>query len=187
MRRRTTQIFAFSFLLVLVLAAAGCGSKKSATTTTTTTATTTEAAATTTTTTAAATTTTAATTPAVTGLGALGSSANCQSLENLGTAFASAFQGANGDVAKEAALLKQFADKTPADIRPDFETLATAFNQIAADLKGVDLSGGKTPDSATLAKLATLSTQFTGAKFTQAAANISAWAQKNCGVKVPTG
>ncbi len=182
MRRRTTQIFAFSFVLVLVLAAAGCGSKKSSTTTTTTT--TTEAAATTTTTAAAAT-TTGATTPS--GLGALGSSANCQSLENLGTAFASAFQGANGDVAKEAALLKQFADKTPSDIRPDFETLATAFDQIAADLKGVNLSSGQTPDAATLAKLATLSTQFSGAKFSQAAANISAWAQKNCGVKTPTG
>ncbi len=179
MRRRTTRIFAFSFLLVLVLAAAGCGSKKSVTTTTTTTATSTEAAATTTTT--AGTTTTAA------GLGSLGSSANCQQLENLGSAFASAFQGANGDVAKEAALLKAFADKTPPDIRPDFETLASAFDQIASDLKGVDLSGGKTPDAATLAKLATLSTQFTGAKFKQAAANISAWAQKNCGISTPSG
>jgi hypothetical protein len=181
MRRRTTKILAFSFLLVLVLAAAGCGSKK--TTTTTTTATTTEAGGTTTT----ATTTTATTTPAAAGLGALGSSANCQQLENLGTAFASAFQGANGDVAKEAALLKKFADQTPSDIRPDFETLATAFDQIAGDLKGVNLSSGKTPDAATLAKLATLSTQFSGAKFTQAAANISAWAQKNCGVKTPSG
>ncbi len=183
MRRRTIRIFAFSFLAVLVLAAAGCGSKKSATTTTTTTATTTEAGATTT----PATTTPAATTSGGSGLGSLSSSANCQQLENLGTAFASAFQGANGDVKKEAALLKAFADKTPADIRPDFETLASAFDQIASDLKGVDLSGGKTPDAATLAKLATLSTQFTGAKFTQAAANISAWAQKNCGVKVPSG
>ena len=114
-------------------------------------------------------------------------SANCQQLENLGTAFASAFQGANGDVAKEAALLKKFVDQTPSDIRPDFETLATAFDQIAGDLKGVNLSSGKTPDAATLAKLATLSTQFSGAKFTQAAANISAWAQKNCGVKTPSG
>ena len=185
MRRRTTQIFACSFLLVLVLAAAGCGSKKSATTTTTTT--TTEAAATTTTTSCDDHGHDGATTPSTSGLGALGSSTNCQSLENLGTAFASAFQGANGDVSKEAALLKQFADKTPADIRPDFETLSSAFDQIAADLKGVDLSSGKTPDAATLAKLATLSTQFSGAKFSQAAANISAWAQKNCGVTTPSG
>jgi hypothetical protein len=179
MRRRTARIFAFSFLLVLVLAAAGCGSKKTVTTTTTTTATSTEAAATTN--------TTASTTTTATGLGSLGSSANCQQLENLGTAFANAFEGANGNVAKEAALLKAFADKTPADIRPDFETLASAFNQIAANLKGVDLTSGKTPDAATLAKLAALSTQFTGAKFKQAAANISAWAQKNCGISTPSG
>jgi hypothetical protein len=183
MRRRTTRIFASSFLLVLVLAAAGCGSKKTVTTTTT--AATTQAAATTTT--ATTTTTTSAATTGASGLGSLGSSANCKQLENLGTAFAKAFEGANGDVAKEAALLKQFADQTPADIRPDFETLSTAFDQIAADLKGVDLTGGKTPDAATLAKLAALSTQFTGAKFKQAAANISAWAQKNCGVTTPTG
>jgi hypothetical protein len=182
MRRRTTKILAFTFLLVLVLAAAGCGSKK--TTTTTTTSTSTAADGTTST---AATTTATTTGTAASGLGALGSSTNCQALENLGTAFASAFQGANGDVAKEAALLKAFADKTPSDIRPDFETLATAFDQIASDLKGVDLTGGKTPDAATLAKLATLSTQFSGAKFSQAAANISAWAQKNCGIKTPSG
>ena len=179
MRRRTTQIFGISLLLVLVVAAAGCGSKKSANTTTTTT--TTEA---TTTTTPAATTTatTSGTTTAASGLGSLGNAANCKQLESLGTAFASAMQGANGDVTKEAALLKQFADQTPSDIRPDFETLASAFDQIAGDLKGVDLSSGKTPDAATLAKLAALGTQFSGAKFTKAEADITAWAQKNCGV-----
>ncbi len=175
MRRRTTQTFGISLLLVLVLAAAGCGSKKSATTTTTTT---TEA----TTTAAATTTTTSGTTTAASGLGSLASVANCKQLESLGTAFSSAMQGANGNVTKEAALLKQFADQTPADIRPDFETLASAFDQIAGDLKGVDLSSGQTPNASTLAKLAALGTQFSGAKFKKAETDITAWAQKNCGI-----
>ncbi len=174
MRRRTTQIFGISFLLVLVLAAAGCGSKKSATTTTTTTEATTTAAGTTT--------TTSGTTTAASGLGSLASVANCKQLESLGSAFSSAMQGANGNVQKEAALLKQFADQTPSDIRPDFETIADALTQIAGDLKGVDLASGKTPDAATLAKLAALGTQFSGAKFTKAETDIAAWAQKNCGI-----
>jgi hypothetical protein len=174
MRRRSTQILSILLVLVLVLAAAGCGKKKSSTSTTTTTteSTTTTTAATETTTTSSGTTTSAA------GLGAL--AANCKQLSDLGTAFSQAFQGANGDVQKQAQVLKEFADKTPADIRPDFETLADAFTQIAGALKGVNLSSGQTPDAATLAKLMALSQKFQNAKFQAAVKNIEAWAANNC-------
>ncbi len=175
MRRRSTQIVSIVLVLVLVLAAAGCGKKKSDTSTTTTT--TTEAAATTTTS-GDETTTTSSTTTAATGLGAL--AANCKQLAGLSQEFSAAFSGANGDVKKEAAVLKAFADKTPEDIRPDFETLADAFAQISGALKGVDLSGGQTPDAATLAKLLKLSQKFQDPKFTAAMNNIETWATKNC-------
>jgi hypothetical protein len=169
MRRRSTQILSILLVLVLVLAAAGCGKKKTTTTTTTTTTT-----QTTTTTTAASGTTTAASS----GLGALG--ANCKQLSDLGNSFTQALQGANGDVQKQAAILKEFADKTPSDIRPDFETLANAYTQLAGSLKGVDLSGGKTPDAATLAKVMALAQKIQNAKFQTALKHIEAWAANGC-------
>jgi hypothetical protein len=176
MRRRSTQILSILLVLVVVVAAAGCGGKKKTTTTTTTTVT----QATTTTTAASETTTAAGTTTAASssGLGAL--AANCKQLSDLGQAFSQAFQGANGDVQKQAAILKEFADKTPSDIRPDFETLAAAYTQIAGALKGVDLTGGKTPDAATLAKLMALSQKFQNAKFQAAVQHIETWAAQNC-------
>ena len=88
--------------------------------------------------------------------------------------------GAKGDIAKQAALFKALADKTPEEIRPDFETIADAYSQIAGDLKGVDLNSGKVPDAATLAKITKLGAEFSGPKFTQAMQNIEAWVTKNC-------
>jgi len=173
MRRRSTQILSVLLVLVMVLAAAGCGKKKSTTSTTTTTVT-----QATTTTASTTTTSSPATTTSAAGLGAL--SGDCKQLADLGTAFSSAFQGANGDVQKQAQILKEFADKTPPDIRPDFETLADAYTQIASALKGVDLSSGKTPDAATLAKLMALSSKFQNAKFQAALKNIETWAANGC-------
>ena len=175
MRRRSTQILSILLVLVVVLAAAGCGKKKSSTTTTTTT--TTEA---TTTTTAPSETTTAAsgTTSGAAGLGAL--AANCKKYQDLGQAFSQALQGANGDVQKESQIFKDFADKTPSDIRPDFETVADAFTQIAGAMKGVNLSSGKAPDASTLAKLMALSQKFQNAKFQAAIKNIETWASNGC-------
>ena len=99
-------------------------------------------------------------------------------LLQLGQAFSSAMTGANGDVKKEADLLKQFADKTPSDIRPDFETLAEAMEKIADAMKGVKVGG--TPDPASLAKLTQLATQLDSPKLTAAEQHIQTWAQNNC-------
>ena len=179
MRRRFTQILFSSLVLACVVAAAGCGgSKKSETTSTTTTTTTTTTTAAAATTTSGSATTSPTTTGAAGGLGALAS--NCKQLQSLGTSFAKAMQGANGDVEKESALLKQFADQTPSAIRPDFETLADAFSKVAGALKGVNLSSGKTPDASTLAKLSQLATQLQGAKVQAALSNIETWAKNGC-------
>ena len=64
------------------------------------------------------------------------------------------------DVTKTAALLKEFADKTPADIRPDFEVVAAAYAKIADALKGVNLKPGSTPDPAAIAKLTKLGSEL---------------------------
>jgi hypothetical protein len=171
-RRRTIQLIGITLTLVLVVAAAGCGgSKKSSESA----ATTTETTATTTT---EATTTSASTTTS--GTPSFATAANCKQLSDLSTQFSQVLSGAKGDIAKQAAAFKALADKTPDAIRPDFETIADAYSKIAENLKGVDLSSGKVPDAATIAKISKLGSEFSGPKFTQAISNIETWVTKNC-------
>jgi hypothetical protein len=182
MRRMSTLVLGATALAVLVFAAAGCGgggSKESAATTTTeaTTPATTEAA-----TTEATTTTPPATSVATTTseLGGLASAKNCRELADLGQKFSGAFTGAANaqDLKTQARLLKEFADRTPSDIRPDFETLADALTKVA-DAAG-NLKPGQTPNAQTLAKLQKLATEIDQAKLTTATTHISAWARRNC-------
>ena len=188
MRRRPVQILAFLLLATAVLAAAGCGGKKSASSATTTTSTevtsTTETTTTDTTatdTTATDTTTTSGTdTSAAAALGALASSGNCKSFADLGAAFSSALTGAGGDPQKEAQLFQQFVDQAPSDIKADMQVIADDFSKIADALKGVDLSSGKTPDPAALAKIAALQGSLDQQKLATAEQHITAWATANC-------
>ncbi len=176
MRRKPLFILAVIALSGLVLFAAGCGgSKKNTATPPTTAATTTEKATTT-----AATTTTSASS----GLSGLANAANCSQLAGLSTSFAQAMAGTGDtDVQKTAALLKQFADKTPKDIRADFQVVAAAYAKIAVALKGVNLSAGSTPDPAAIAKLTKLSSEIDQTALQKAYTNIGTWAQKNCTTK----
>jgi len=186
MRRTSTLVLGATALAVLAFVAAGCGgggSKESAATTTeetvpaTTEALTTEAVTTEATTTAPATTKATTTTS---NLGGLASTKNCRELAELGQKFSAAFTGAANaqDLKTEARLLKEFADRTPSDIRADFEVLADYMTKVADAAGG--LKAGETPDAATIAKLQKLSTQIDQAKLTAASTHISAWVQKNC-------
>ena len=186
MRRRPVQILVFLLLATVVLAAAGCGGKKSASSATTTTTTevtsTTETTATDTTATDTTTTTTTSgtDTSAAAALGALASSGNCKSFADLGAAFSSALTGAGGDPQKEAQLFQQFVDQAPSDIKADMQVIADDFSKIADALKGVDLSSGKTPDPAALAKIAALQGSLDQQKLATAEQHITAWATANC-------
>ncbi len=186
MRRRPVQILVFLLLATAVLAAAGCGSKKSASSATTTTTTevtsTTETTATDTTATDTTTTTTTSgtDTSAAAALGALASSGNCKSFADLGAAFSSALTGAGGDPQKEAQLFQQFVDQAPSDIKADMQVIADDFSKIADALKGVDLSSGKTPGPAALAKIAALQGSLDQQKLATAEQHITAWATANC-------
>jgi hypothetical protein len=171
-------------LAALAFLATGCGgggSKEAAPTTTEATVqATTEAA--TPTTTEAATTTQAApqATTTTSSLGGIATATNCKELATLGQKFAQAFTGAanSQDLKKEAQVLKEFADKTPSDIRPDFEVLADYMKKVADAAGG--LKPGSTPDAATLAKLQKLATEIDQKKLTATSAHIQAWVQKNC-------
>jgi hypothetical protein len=165
--RRQLPILVLVVLAVAV--AAGCGSSKKSSTTTTTAATTTAAAATTTTSSSGS------------GLSGLATAGNCRDIAGLEANLANAITGSGTtDVQKTSALLKQFADHAPSDIRPDFEIVAAAYAKVADALKGANFSAGQTPSAAEIAKLEKLGTQINSTKLQQAATHITAWAQNNC-------
>jgi hypothetical protein len=177
------KLLALGALAVTVLVAAGCGGKgkTAATTTTTTTTTVTTSTTTATTSTAAQTTTTTTSTTANPDLTKIATAANCAQLAGLASSFAQALTGAGStDVNKISSLLQEFAAKTPADIRPDFEAVAAAYAKIVDALKGVDLSSGKAPSAAVIAKLTKLGTELNTPALQKAGAHISAWAQTHC-------
>ena len=169
----------------LVLAAGCGGSSNNAAATTeaaTTTATTTAATDTTSTdTTATDTTTTAGAAAAAAGL-----SEGCQKVADLSVQFGKALgaAGATGngqtDMNKTAEAYKEFAKQVPDEIRGSFMTLADAFGQYAKALQGVDLSSGKTPDAATIAKLAKAAQALDNESLSAANTKITAWVNKNC-------
>jgi len=166
-------------LAAIVILAAGCGGggHKSSTTTTNTSA----AAATKAASTVAAKANAAA---AAAGLTGLATTANCRQLADLSAEYAQALQGTNSsNIKKTSAVLKQFADKTPSDIRPAFETVAADYGKIADALQGVNVKQGSIPSPTVIAKLAKLGTEIDSSALAKAETNIGTWAQKNCVAK----
>ena len=180
MNRQAVRVLVAVALGGLVLAAAGCGGGTSTTTTQGAPAGTTTSTSETTTAASGTTTTTATGTAGA--LGALLTSKNCRNLLGISASFSKAIAGAasGADLQKAEALMKQFADQTPADIRPDFEVLATVYAKYAEALKGVDLTSGKAPSADVIARLQKLSTEIDQAKLATASQHIGAWVQKNC-------
>ena len=171
-------------LAAIVILAAGCGGggHKSATTDTTAAA---KAAATAAAAAAKANAAAAAKANSVaSGLSGLATTANCRQLADLGAEYAKALQGTDSsNIKKTSAILKQFADKTPSDIRPSFETVAADYGKIADALQGVNIKQGSIPSPTVIAKLAKLGTEIDSAALAKAETNIGTWAQKNCVAK----
>lgn len=176
--RSRSLMLGAAVLMILLVATTGCGSKKksaAAAETTTAAQTTTSAAVTTTST------QTSTSSSDSSGVSSIATAGNCKQLSNLSASFTKAITGVGeNDFDKRAKLLKQFADKTPSSIRPDFEVLADAFAKYASALKGIHFTPGQVPDAATLQKLQQLSTKINQQAVTQASTHIAAWAQKNC-------
>ena len=181
-----------ALLAAAAILAAGCGSSSKDTAGTTTSATTQTTATASTETTLTDTTSTDATstdtTSPPTSLGGLttaaGLSAGCLKVANMSKQFSEAIGSSTGDAQKDlqktAEAYKAFAAQAPEEIRGAFTTLADAFAKYADALKGVDLSSGKVPDAATVAKIAKATQSLSGSSLATASAQITAWVNKNC-------
>jgi hypothetical protein len=154
-------------LVGLLVVAAGCGgSKKKSTETTASTAATTSESTT-------SATTSESTTSATGGLNL--TSDDCAKLAAASATVGKAFSGTVSEGTDEdIARLQQLAEVAPDEIKGDFEVLAEA----ASEYSKLGLKAGVTPTPEQLQKLSSLDV----VKITQATSNISAWAQKNCGV-----
>ncbi len=111
--------------------------------------------------------------------------AGCTELADLSVKYSQALGAVttgNGkpDLEATAKAYQKFAEQVPEEIRDAFKTIAAAFATYADVLKDVDLSSGKTPDPATMAKLANAAKALDNTKLTAATAEIEAWAKKNC-------
>jgi hypothetical protein len=180
---------AIAIALLLVFVAAGCGKKKSAVSTTAPPPATTTASSsldTTPTTTSDDTTTSSETTTSSdSAKGPL--TKDCAQLLSLGAKVSAAVQAATGKgdtadaVAKEVDLFKQLAAASPSEIRPDFETFATAFAAAATALQKANFTPGQTPTAKQLAELQNAGKSFSSAKVQAASKHLEAWGNTHCG------
>ena len=109
----------------------------------------------------------------------------CTKLTDLSVKFSQALGAATTgsgapDLDATAKAYEDFADEVPEEIRDAFKTIAAAFGTYADVLGDLDLSSGKTPDAATLQKLAEAAQTLDNTKLTAASAEIEAWAKENC-------
>ncbi len=152
----------------VVAIAAGCGgsSKKSSAPPTTAPATTA----------AAATTTTLPTTFA--------STKNCAQLGTLGTKMSQAMQAASGkgtaSLTDEAKAFQAMASAAPSEIRGDFQTFATAFNDYAQALDKAGYKPGSVPNATQMMAMGKAVKKLSSANLQMAEQHLAAWAQKNC-------
>ncbi len=82
----------------------------------------------------------------------------------------------------EATLLQGLANSAPSDIRPDFETMATAFTAFVGALEkaGYKLGSTTPPTAAQIAALTKAAKSFNTAKVTAAEKHLTTWAHQNC-------
>ena len=112
------------------------------------------------------------------------STKNCEQLAALGTKMSQAMQAASGkgtaDLSAEAKGFKAMADAAPSEIRGDFETFATAFNDYAQALDKAGYKPGTVPNAGQLAQMVKAVKAFSAPQLQTAEQHLSAWAQKNC-------
>jgi hypothetical protein len=106
---------------------------------------------------------------------------SCGQLIDIPVTFTNATTGLPSNLRDVTPVLDRYARAAPFQIRPSFKVLADASTKITTILKGVDLYANLTP--AVVAKLRKLTADINAAAITDSGADVSAWAQQNCGTR----
>jgi hypothetical protein len=181
-RKRTTLLALLALLGAVALLAAGCGggSDESSGSTETTVETTTDQS---TETMDTESTETESTDTESSGGGSAFASKDCLQLASIGAEFSKAMGGtdASDSVETTSKFFDALVAKAPDEIKDDLATLASAWKEVATQLKGIDLTSGATPSPETLQKLQEIGKKFDTPELQKASQNIEAWAKDNCG------
>ena len=79
-----------------------------------------------------------------------------------------------------ASVYKSLASAAPSAIRPDFKTIADAFQSYATAVQKAGFTPGKVPTAAQIAALSSASKSFSAPKLQAAEQHLSTWASQNC-------
>lgn len=96
-------------------------------------------------------------------------------------AYGQAFAGPTPGLEDIAVQLQAMADAAPAEIRDDFDVMAREVGGIYQALADIGLVLGATPTPEQIEQLNALSDQIDEDALDEAAANIEAWFEDNCG------
>ncbi len=108
---------------------------------------------------------------------------NCLQLAGVGEKFAQAMQAATGKTFNLSAAVSAYdnlANAAPSAIKPDVQTIATAFASFASALEKVNYKFGSVPSATQLAGLESAVHVFEQSNVKQAEASVAAWAKQNC-------
>jgi ABC-type glycerol-3-phosphate transport system substrate-binding protein len=104
---------------------------------------------------------------------------DCLALAGVGATIAAAFAGTGADT-DATAELEELADKVPAEIKADVQTLAAAFGEYADKLQEIGVEAGATPTAEQLQQLQAAISSLNQEELTAASNRIEAWATENC-------
>lgn len=113
-------------------------------------------------------------------LSGVASAEDCRDLADLSAALGNALGGADIDVDRYATFLQEFADRTPEEIREDFQVLADAWAIYADVIGDLDIEEGEIPSAEQLAELGQAFQEVDQTALAEASTNIAAWVQENC-------
>jgi hypothetical protein len=107
---------------------------------------------------------------------------DCRELAELGATLSQAMSGGGNtdDLEQQAKFFEDFADRTPDEVRDDFQVLAEAYTKIAGALADANLQSGQQPDPEALQKLQEATSSIDQARLNEANANIQKWVAANC-------
>jgi hypothetical protein len=107
---------------------------------------------------------------------------DCQALIGAYAAFSAALGSAgsgDSDLSDEAEAFRTFAEKVPDEIQDDVQVLASAYQEYAEKLAGIDLQSGAVPSADQLQQIQEASAAL-GPEVTEASENLSTWTTENC-------